>query len=118
MTVPGARRFIQLKKMMDYMFQNIADVPPPLDNFFGYGCWCVAHGENPLLAKRGLPADKIDSVCKDHALCYECARLDYGHTCDPTQHDYSIIGNVDLVTGEKYLTCADEDVCKKNPVSV
>merc|ERR1711892_681650 len=55
----GSRRFIQLKKMMDYMFQNTADVPPPMDNFFGYGCWCIAHGENPLLAKRGLPADPV-----------------------------------------------------------
>lgn len=110
----GSRRFIQLKKMMDYMFQNVADVPPPMDNFFGYGCWCIAHGENPLLAKRGLPADPIDSVCKDHALCYECARLDYGHKCDPTQKDYTVVGNTDLVTGEKYLTCANEDdVCRQ-----
>lgn len=114
MTELGSRRFIQLKKMMDYMFQNLEDVAPPLDNFFGYGCWCIAHGENPLLAKRGLPADDVDSVCKEHALCYECARLDYGHKCDPTQKDYSIIGETDLVTGEKYLTCANEDdVCRQ-----
>ena len=29
-------------------------------DLLGYGCWCIAHGENPLLAKRGLPADDID----------------------------------------------------------
>lgn len=53
------------------------------------------------------------SVCKEHALCYECARLDYGHKCDPTQKDYTVVGNVDLVTGDKYLTCANEDVCQQ-----
>jgi len=109
----GGRRYIQLKKMMDYMFQNVNGTSPAMEQFFGYGCWCVAHGENPLLAKRGLPADPIDSVCKEHALCYECARLDYGHKCDPTQKDYTVIGNADLVTGEKYLTCTNEDVCQQ-----
>lgn len=76
----GGRRYIQLKKMvsfweksdfpkdailntyykMDYMFQNVNGTSPAMEQFFGYGCWCVAHGENPLLAKRGLPADPID----------------------------------------------------------
>jgi hypothetical protein len=109
----GARRYIHLKKMMDYMFQNVNTTSPAMEQFFGYGCWCVAHGENPLLAKRGLPADEIDSVCKDHALCYECARLDYGHKCDATQKDYTVIANQDLVTGEHYLTCSNEDVCQQ-----
>jgi len=114
MSDPGQRRFIQLKKMMDFVFQNVDGDSPPMDNFFGYGCWCIAHGENPLLAKRGLPADDIDSVCKDHALCYECARLDYSHKCDPTQKSYAIVGNTDLVTGEKFLTCDNpDDVCKQ-----
>ena len=45
---------------MDYMFQNINGTAPAMEQFFGYGCWCVAHGENPLLAKRGLPSDQID----------------------------------------------------------
>lgn len=45
---------------MDYMFQNVNGTSPAMEQFFGYGCWCVAHGENPLLAKRGLPADPID----------------------------------------------------------
>ena len=54
------------------------------------------------------------SVCKEHALCYECARLDYSHKCDPTQKDYSVVGNHDLVTGEYYLTCSEtDDVCRK-----
>ena len=43
------------------MFQNVKGEVPPMTDFFGYGCWCVAHGENPLLAKRGLPADDIDA---------------------------------------------------------
>lgn len=75
LTQAGGRRYIQLKKMvsfsrkcpilwkyfkMDYMFQNVNGTSPAMEQFFGYGCWCVAHGENPLLAKRGLPADPID----------------------------------------------------------
>lgn len=112
----GGRRYLHLKKMVDYLFQNRnLTTPLPLTQWWGYGCWCIAHGENPLLAKRGLPADTIDSVCKDHALCYECARMDYGHTCDPTQHGYEVIGNMDLVTGKKFLSCgSNTDVCKKS----
>jgi len=112
----GGRRYLHLKKMIDYLFQNknMTEVPS-LTEWWGYGCWCIAHGENPLLAKRGLPADNVDSVCKDHALCYECARMDYGHTCDPTQQGYEVIGNIDLVTGKRYLTCGSgNSVCQQS----
>jgi hypothetical protein len=58
----GGRRYLHLKKMVDYLFQNRnLTTPLPLTQWWGYGCWCIAHGENPLLAKRGLPADTIDS---------------------------------------------------------
>lgn len=57
----GGRRYLHLKKMVDYLFQNKNTTSPPLTEWWGYGCWCIAHGENPLLAKRGLPADPIDS---------------------------------------------------------
>jgi len=110
----GGRRYLHLKKMVDYLFQNKNTTSPPLTEWWGYGCWCIAHGENPLLAKRGLPADEIDSVCKDHALCYECARMDYGHTCDPTQIGYQVTGNKDLITGKRYLTCDNSDVCEQS----
>lgn len=112
----GGRRYLHLKKMVDYLFQNKNTTSPPLTEWWGYGCWCIAHGENPLLAKRGLPADPIDSVCKDHALCYECARMDYGHTCDPTQVGYEVIGNKDLVTGKRYLSCPvhNNNVCEQS----
>ena len=48
--------------MIDYLFQNknMTEIPS-LTEWWGYGCWCIAHGENPLLAKRGLPADNVDS---------------------------------------------------------
>ena len=52
-------------------------------------------------------------MCKDHALCYECARLDYGHKCDATQKDYTVIANKELVTGDHYLTCNNDDVCQQ-----
>lgn len=105
----GGRRYMHLKKMVDYLFQNRNTTSPSLTQWWGYGCWCIAHGENPMLAKRGLPADPIDSVCKDHANCYECARMDYGHKCDPTQVGYEVVGNRDLVTGERFLTCSNSD---------
>ena len=57
----GGRRYMHLKKMVDYLFQNRNTTSPSLTKWWGYGCWCIAHGENPLLAKRGLPADPVDS---------------------------------------------------------
>lgn len=110
----GGRRYLHLKKMVDFLFQNKNTTSPPLTEWWGYGCWCIAHGENPLLAKRGLPADQIDSVCKDHALCYECARMDYGHTCDPTQVGYQVTGMKDLVSNHRFLSCENTDVCEQS----
>jgi hypothetical protein len=110
----GGRRYEHLKSIFDFLFQSHNVTEHSITDFWGYGCWCIAHGEDPRLAKRGLPADDIDAVCKNHALCYDCARIDYTHKCDPTQVGYSILGGSDLMTGEKYLECDNpDDVCKQ-----
>lgn len=117
LTETGGRRYMHLTKMVSWLWGNKDNQETPsMTKWWGYGCWCIAHGENPTLATRGLPEDSVDAVCKDHALCYDCARMDYGIQCDATQMGYDVMGNKDLLTGTKYLSCDVDSntVCQKS----
>lgn len=51
------------------------------------------------------------SICKMHAECYQCARMDYGSSCDST-HGYGVFGQKDLINGDRSLVCdTNNDLC-------
>lgn len=63
-----------------------------------YGCWCLPDADHSdFTPQYGQPVDPIDASCKRMSQCYDCAKRDYGNTCE----------SVD--TGYKYELIADED---------
>ncbi|CAG5103024.1 Oidioi.mRNA.OKI2018_I69.chr1.g577.t1.cds [Oikopleura dioica] len=109
----AGERYIHLKRMVGFIFNDLEEgiEKPHVLDWWGYGCWCLAHGENYDLAMRGMPMDEVDSVCKMHAQCVQCAQMDYGASCDAS-HGYGIFGQKDLINGDRTLVCdAENDLC-------
>ncbi|CBY06863.1 unnamed protein product [Oikopleura dioica] len=113
LSVDAGERYVHLKRMLGYVFSDLDEglEKPHILDWWGYGCWCMAHGENHDLALKGDPKDEVDSICKMHAECYQCARMDYGSSCDST-HGYGVFGQKDLINGDRSLVCdTNNDLC-------
>ena len=51
------------QRMLGYVFNDLDEglEKPHILDWWGYGCWCMAHGENQDLALKGDPKDEVDS---------------------------------------------------------
>lgn len=97
------RRFRQLKEMVLHKQPGIT-----FGKYCYYGCWCMAIGHDGFKG-RGQAQDGVDSACKTHTHCYECAKQDENSRahCNPetVKYDYTLLE--DPVSGEKQIQCND-----------
>ena len=71
------RRYIQLKKFMEYYNINFDE-----RKYWTYGCNCHILGDRPMSDPGyGPPVDRLDSVCKQYKDCNKCARERFGESC-------------------------------------
>ncbi|CAG5106558.1 Oidioi.mRNA.OKI2018_I69.chr1.g2897.t1.cds [Oikopleura dioica] len=81
-------------------------------HYHDYGCYCVAPSDPKK--NRGKPVDAIDSACKRHNMCYQCAYSDFSDArreCNPKQmgYRYTITTNDD---GNIKIECLNSpDTC-------
>ena len=45
--------------------------------YIGYGCWCLAGGDQALGQPNGRAVDAIDRACRDYHHCNRCLQLDF-----------------------------------------
>lgn len=99
----GLRRFRQLKEMVLHKQPEAT-----FGKYCYYGCWCMAIGHEGFKGK-GPTQDPVDSACKIHTHCYECAQKDENSrsTCNPetVKYDYDLM--IDDVTNDRQITCND-----------
>jgi len=54
-----------------------------------YGCWCLPDADHAdFTPQYGQPVDPIDASCKRMSQCYDCAKKDYGNTCESVDTGY------------------------------
>lgn len=101
----GLRRFKQMKAMVLHQQPDVT-----FGRYCYYGCWCMAIGHEGFKGK-GQPQDPVDSACKIHTQCYECAQMDEntrpGNQCNPETVKYSYNLLIDSVTNEREIVCND-----------
>lgn len=81
--------------------------------YHDYGCYCVAPSDPKK--NRGRPVDAIDSACKRHNMCYQCAYADFSNArreCNPKQMGYQYRINKNVETGNIKIECTNsQDTC-------
>lgn len=80
-----------------------------------YGCHCMVNGPTDILSGHGQPIDGIDSACKRHQECINCAMKDFGADVCPWWKPYKMAAMVDDETNEKHFVCQDAPgYCKRS----
>jgi len=104
----GARKIANRKRLI-----NSQIITPEKSawyyHYHDYGCYCVAPTDP--LKNRGKPVDEIDSACKRHALCYECAFSDFSNNkqeCNPKNNGYKY--KINALGSDKYaIACLNPE---------
>jgi len=106
------RKYETIKKMTLYLHD---EEEREWGRYCPYGCHCAVAGPTDLLAGAGQPVDEIDSACKRHKECIQCALADFDQSTCPWWKPYKMTAMVDDVTGEKHLVCQDRPgYCKRS----
>lgn len=105
------RKYETIKKMTVYLH---AEEEREWGRYCPYGCHCAIDGPHNILAGGGKPLDEIDSACKRHKECIQCALQDFDQATCPWWKPYKMTAMVDDTTGEKHLVCQDQPgYCKR-----
>lgn len=112
------RRYKHMEKLINFYDKTNDNIT----KYWTYGCWCFQMGDYPLRKGNGSPVDSVDSTCKKHKECYQCARNDgskSGSTqpgeCVPEETGYSFSAVIDPVTGQGNVECNNKvGSCKRN----
>lgn len=110
----GMRKIYHRKRLINSQIVT-ADKSAWYYHYHDYGCYCVAPTDETKT--RGKPVDEIDSLCKQHAMCYACAYSDFtnskkGNECNPKQTGYKYKIN-EIGDGKYHINCINErDTCQ------
>merc|ERR1712113_636245 len=105
------KKYESIKKMTVYLHDSNER---EWGKYCPYGCHCAVNGPTDLLAGSGHPIDEIDSACKRHKECMQCAINDFGDSSCPWWKPYKMQAMFDDVTNEKFLVCKDQTgSCKR-----
>lgn len=103
-------KYQTIKEMIWYLNKSER---PEFGRFCLYGCHCMVKGPYDLMAGEGTPVDPIDSACKRHQDCIQCAMNDFGESC-PWWKPYRMNAMVDTETSQRHLICEDSTgYCKR-----
>jgi len=81
---PGARKLKQLKMLVLWLQPEHR-----FARYCYYGCWCLPDDDHAEFTPAyGKPVDEIDASCKKMSQCYQCAKMDHGEECNPTETGY------------------------------
>jgi len=106
------RKYETIKKMTLYLHD---EEEREWGRYCPYGCHCAVNGPTDLMAGSGQPLDEIDSACKRHKECIQCALADFDQATCPWWKPYKMTAMVDDQTGEKHLVCNDKPgYCKRS----
>jgi len=106
------RKYETIKKMTLYLHE---EDEREWGRYCPYGCHCAVNGPTDLMAGAGQPVDEIDSACKRHKECIQCALADFDQSVCPWWKPYKMTAMVDDITGEKHLVCNDKPgYCKRS----
>lgn len=97
------RKYETIKKMTLYLHE---EDEREWGRYCPYGCHCAVNGPTDLMAGAGQPVDEIDSACKRHKECIQCALADFDQSVCPWWKPYKMTAMVDDITGEKHLVCS------------
>ena len=104
------RRYIQLKKFMEYYNINFDE-----RKYWTYGCNCHILGDRPMSDPGyGPPVDRLDSVCKQYKDCNKCARERFGESCigELVQYRYgqnvSVLGSATIFSVKNTIKFAPD----------
>ena len=97
------RKYETIKKMTLYLHD---EDEREWGRYCPYGCHCAVNGPTDLMAGAGQPVDEIDSACKRHKECIQCALADFDQAVCPWWKPFKMTAMVDDITGEKHLVCS------------
>jgi len=97
------KKYEAIKKMTIYLHD---ENEREWGRYCPYGCHCAVAGPTDLMSGSGHPIDEIDSACKRHKECMQCAINDFGESSCPWWKPYKMQAMFDDVTNQKFLVCS------------